>query len=108
MTWGYQAMRGGPVPAATQGAQSAAVGDCASKVFEPREREAAQGELLVHDATAGRRLAVLQEPSARRAAAQAPGVSTPKERTGMPPTALGVQGGEPPFWGRFLKNDGTT
>ena len=96
---GDQAMLGGPVPDATQWDQSEAVGDCASKVFAPMEREAAQGEWLLHDDTAVRILAWRTEHSARLAAAQAQGLSSPTERTGMPTTALGVKVGEhPAIW----------
>jgi hypothetical protein len=91
---GYQAMLGVPVPDATQGDQIEAVGDCAYKVFEHMEREAAQGELIFHDDTAVRIVALIKENSARRSAAQAQGGSTPKERTGMHTTALGVKVGE--------------
>jgi transposase len=90
----YQAMLGVPVPDATQWDQIEAVGDCAYKVFEHMEREAAQGELIFHDDTAVRILALLKENSAILAAAQAQGVSTPTERTGMHTTALVVKVGE--------------
>ena len=91
---GYQAMLGVPVPDATQWDQIEAVGDCAYKVFEQMEREAAQGELIFHDDTAVRILALIKENSAILSAAQAQGVSTPKERTGMHTTALVVKVGE--------------
>ena len=91
---GYQAMLGVPVPDATQWDQIEVVGDCAYKVFAQMEREAAQGELVFHDDTAVRILALIQENSAILAAAQAQGVSTPKERTGMHTTALVVKVGE--------------
>jgi transposase len=91
---GYQAMLGVPVPDATQWDQIEVVGDCAYKVFEHMEREAAQGELIFHDDTAVRILALIQENSAILSAAQAQGVSTPKERTGMHTTALVVKVGE--------------
>jgi hypothetical protein len=91
---GYQAMLGVPVPDATQWDQLAVVGDCAYKVFAQMEREAAQGELICHDDTAVRILALIQENSAILAAAQAHGVSTSTERTGMHTTALVVQVGE--------------
>jgi len=90
----YQAMLGVPVPDATQWDQIEAVGDCAYKVFECMEREAAQGELIFHDDTVVRILALIKENSAIRAAAQAPGVSTPTKRTGMHTTALVVKVGE--------------
>jgi hypothetical protein len=90
----YQAMLGVPVPDATQWDQIEAVGDCAYKVFECMEREAAQSELIFHDDTAVRILALLKENSAILSAAQAQGVSTPKERTGMHTTALVVKVGE--------------
>jgi len=91
---GYQAMLGVPVPDATQWDQIEAVGDCAYKVFEHMEREAAQGELIFHDDTAVRILALIKENSAILSAAQAQGFSTPKERTGMHTTALVVKVGE--------------
>jgi transposase len=90
----YQARLGVPVPDATQWDQIEAVGDCAYKVCEPMEREAAQGELIVHDDTAGRLWALIKENSAILSAAQAQGVSSPKERTGMHTTALVVKVGE--------------
>ena len=83
-------MLGGPVPDATQWDQSAQVGDCASKVFEDRARQAAQGALSLHDDTAVRMVAVRTEHRASLAAAQAHDVSTPQARTGMPTTARGV------------------
>jgi len=91
---GYQAMLGGPVPDATQWDQIEVVGDCAYKVFARMEREAAQGELIFHDDTAVRILALIEENRALVAAAQAQGVSTTTERTGMHTTALVVKGGE--------------
>jgi transposase len=91
---GYQAMLGVPVPDATQWDQIEVVGDCAYKVFAQMEREAAQGELIFHDDTAVRILALLQENHALLAAAQAQGLSTTNERTGMHTTALVVQVGE--------------
>jgi hypothetical protein len=91
---GYQAMLGVPVPDATQWEQIEAVGDCAYKVFEQLEKEAAQGELIFQDDTAVRILALLKENRAMVAAAQAQGLSTPTERTGMHTTALAVQVGE--------------
>jgi len=83
-----------PVPDATQWDQIEVVGDCASKVFAQMEREAAQGELIFHDDTAVRILALIKENSAILSAAQAQGFSTPKERTGMHTTALVVKVGE--------------
>ena len=53
----YQALLGVPVPNATQWDQIEAAGDCAYKVFEHMEREAAQGEVIFHDDTAVRILA---------------------------------------------------
>jgi len=92
----YQAMLGVPVPDATQWDQIEAVGDCAYKVFAQMEHEAAQGELIFHDDTAVRILALMQENRALVAAAQAHGLSTPQDRTGMHTTALGVKVGEHP------------
>jgi transposase len=91
---GYQAMLGVPVPDATQWDQIEVVGDCAYKVFEQMEHEAAQGELIFHDDTAVRILALLKDNRDLVAAAQAQGLSTPQERTGMHTTALAVQVGE--------------
>ena len=91
---GYQAMLGVPVPDATQWDQIEAVGDCAYKVFAHMEREAAQGELIFHDDTAVRILALIKENSTILAAAQTQGVSSPTERTGMHTTALVVKVGE--------------
>jgi transposase len=87
-------MLGGPVPEATQWDQSEGGGDCAYKVFAQREREAAQGALIFHDDTAGRILAWSEETRALVAVAQAQGLSTTTERTGMHTTALVVQVGE--------------
>src|SRR5262249_21384113 len=90
----YQAMLGVPVPDAPQWAQSEVLGDCAYKVFAQMEHEAAQGELIFHDDTAVRILALMQENRALVAAAQAHGLSTPQDRTGMHTTALVVKVGE--------------
>jgi hypothetical protein len=91
---GYQAMLGVPVPDATQWDQIEVVGDCAYKVFDHLEREAAQGEAIFHDDTAVRILTLLKENQALLTAAQAHGVSTPTDRTGMHTTALVVKIGE--------------
>jgi transposase len=91
---GYQAMLGVPVPDATQWDQIEIVGDCAYKVFEQMEREAAQGELIFQDDTAVRILSLMQENRELFDQAKAQGLSTPKARTGMHTTALAVQVGE--------------
>jgi transposase len=91
---GYQAMLGVPIPDATQWDQIEVVGDCAYKVFEQMEREAAQGELIFQDDTAVRILSLMQENRVLLEQAEAQGLSTPKERTGMHTTALAVQVGE--------------
>ena len=91
---GYQAMLGVPVADATQWDQIEVVGDCAYKVFEQMEREAAQGELIFQDDTAVRILSLIKENRGLLAAAQAQGLSTPNERTGMHTTALAVKVGE--------------
>lgn len=91
---GYQAMQGVPVPDATQWDQIELVGDCAYKVFEQMEREAAQGEVMFHDDTGVRILELLKENRDRVAAAQARGLSAPEARTGMHTTALAVKVGE--------------
>jgi transposase len=91
---GYQAMLGVPVPDGTQWDQIEVVGDCAYKVFEQMEREAAQGELIFQDDTAVRILSLMQDNRALLEQAQAQGLSAPTERTGMHTTALVVQVGE--------------
>ena len=91
---GYQAMLGVPVPDATQWDQLEVVGDCAYKVFEAMEREAAQGELILQDDTAVRILSLMQENRVLLAQAEAQGVSSPRARTGMHTTALAVKVGE--------------
>lgn len=90
----YQAMLGVPVPDATQGDEIEKVGDCAYVVFAQMEQVAAQGELIWQDDTAVRMLSLMQENLELIAAAQAHGLSTPKERTGMHTTALVVKVGE--------------
>jgi len=91
---GYQAMLGVPVPDATQWDQIEKVGDCAYVVFEHMETVAAQGELIYQDDTAVRMLSLMKENLQMLAAAEAQGVSQPKERTGMHTTALVVKVGE--------------
>jgi len=90
----YQAMLGVPVPDATQWDQIEQVGDCAYVVFEQMEQVAAQGELIFQDDTAVRIISLMQENTALVSAAQAQGLSAPKERTGMHTTALVVKVGE--------------
>jgi hypothetical protein len=87
-------MRGVPVPDATQWDHIEVVGDCAYKVFEQMEREAAQGAGIFQDDTAVRIVSLLKENRDLPAAAPAQGLSTPKERTGMHTTAVAVQVGE--------------
>jgi hypothetical protein len=87
-------MLGVPVPDATQWDQIEVVGDWAYTVFEQLESEAAQGELIFQDDTAVRILSLIQENRDLLAAAQAQGLSTTNERTGMYTTALAVQVGE--------------
>jgi transposase len=91
---GYQAMLGVPVPDATQWDEIEVVADCAYKVFEQLEREAAQGALIFQDDTAVRILSLIKENRDSVAAAQAQGLSKTNERTGMHTTALAVQVGE--------------
>jgi transposase len=91
---GYQAMLEVPVPDATQWDAIEVVADCAYKVFEQMEREAAQGALIFQDDTAVRILSLIKENRALFAQAHAQGLSTPKERTGMHTTALAVRVGE--------------
>jgi Transposase IS66 family len=93
---GYQAMLGVPVPDSTQWDQIEVVGDCAYKVFEQMEHEAAQGELIFQDDTAVRILSLMQENRVLLEQAEAQGLSSPKERTGMHTTALAVQVGTIP------------
>jgi hypothetical protein len=88
---GYQAMLGVPVPDATQWDQIEQVGGCAYVVFRQMEQVAAQGELIFQDDTAVRILSFMQENCEMLSAAQAQGVSQPKERTGMHTTALVVK-----------------
>ncbi len=90
----YQAMLGVPVPDATQWDEIEKVGDCAYVVFAQMEQVAAQGELIFQDDTAVRILSLMQENIAMLSAAQAQGLSTAKERTGMHTTALVVKVGE--------------
>src|SRR4029450_3840305 len=90
----YQAMLGVPVSDATQWDQIEKVGDCAYVVFEQLEQVAAQGELIFQDDTGVRILSLMQENIKLISAAQAQGLSTPKERTGMHTTALAVKVGE--------------
>jgi transposase len=90
----YQAMLGVPVSDATQWDQIEKVGDCAYIVFEQMEQVAAQGELIFQDDTAVRILSLMQENIKLISAAQAQGLSTPKERIGMHTTALAVKVGE--------------
>jgi hypothetical protein len=91
---GYQAMLGVPVADATQWDQIEKVGDCAYVVFEQMEKVAAQGDLVFQDDTAVRILSLMKENHEMLAAAQAQGLSKPKERTGMHTTALVVKVGE--------------
>jgi transposase len=91
---GYQAMLGVPVPDATQWDQIEQVGDCAYVVFAQMEKVAAQGELILQDDTAVRIVSLMQENLKLVSAAQAQGLSTPKERTGLHTTALAVKVGE--------------
>src|SRR6266516_1405242 len=90
----YQAMLGVPVPDATQWDQIEKVGDCAYVVFAQMEQVAAQGELILQDDTAVRIVSLMQENIEIVSAAQAQGLSTSKERTGMHTTALVVKVGE--------------
>jgi transposase len=91
---GYQAMLGVPVPDSTQWDQIEVVGDCAYKVFEQMEHEAAQGEVIFQDDTAVRILSLMQANRVLLEQAEAQGLSSPKERTGMHTTALAVQVGD--------------
>lgn len=54
-------MLGVSVPDATQWDEIEMVGDCAYKVFEQMEWEAAQGELIFHDDTAVRIVLLIKE-----------------------------------------------
>jgi len=90
----YQALLGVPVPEATQWDEIEKVGDGAYVVCEQMEKAAAQGELIFQDDTAVRLLSLMQENVEIVSAAQAQGLSTLTERTGMHPTALVVKVGE--------------
>src|SRR6266849_648834 len=76
---GYQAMLGVPVAEATQWDQIEKIGDCAYVVFEQMEKAAAQGELVFQDDTAVRILSLMKENLEMLSAAQAQGLSQPKE-----------------------------
>jgi transposase len=89
---GDQAMLGVPGPEATPWDAIAVGGDCAYKVLAQREQEAAPGELIFPDDTAGRLGSLIKENRDRLA--QAHGVSKPKAHTGLPTTALAVRVGE--------------
>jgi len=91
---GSQARLGVPGPDATQWDESEKGGDCAYVVCAPMAPVAAPGELRWQDDTAVRMLSLLQANLELLAAAQAHGLSTPQERTGMHTTALVVKGGE--------------
>jgi transposase len=87
-------MVGVPVPDATPWDQSERVADCSYVVFAPRERLAAQGEMIHQDDTSGRIVALIDENLTIQAHAQAMGLSRPTERTGMCTTSLVVKVGE--------------
>jgi hypothetical protein len=78
------------VPDATPWDPSEVGGNGAYKVCAQMAREAAQGARIVPDDPAARIVALLTDPRDLGAAAQAQGVSTPTERTGMHTTALVV------------------
>jgi hypothetical protein len=91
---GYPAMRGVPLPDATQWELIETVGDRGPVVCRHLEHLAAQGELILQDDTSVRRLSLLKEHQGVEARAEALGLSRSPERTGMYTTALVVQGGE--------------
>src|SRR5215475_5091222 len=90
---GFQALVGGPVPAATQWDQGEIVGDCLHPLFKGLEKLAAQGEVIFQDDTPQRVLALIEENQQARAQAHAQGKAKAPERTGMQTTALIVQVG---------------
>jgi hypothetical protein len=63
-------------------------------MLEQMDREAAQGAGIFQADPAVRRLSWLSDNRALGTAAQAQGLAPPKERPGMHPTAVAVQGGE--------------
>jgi hypothetical protein len=89
---GFQALVGVPVPDATQWDQGELVGDCTHPIFKCLEQLTAQGEVIFQDDTQGRVLTLIEENQIARAQAQ--GKTKPGVRTGMPTTALIVQGGD--------------
>jgi hypothetical protein len=91
---GYPAMRGVPMPEATQGDPSERVGDCGDGVFAPLERVAAQGALLSQDDTPVRRLSCRDAHQQMQAPAAAMGFARARARTGRYPTALVRKGEE--------------
>ena len=91
---GSQAMRGRPVPEATPWDQLEVGGDGADTVLAAMEREAAQGQGILQDATAVRLVSLRPEHRALVTQAEAPGLSSPTARPGMPTPALAVQVGE--------------
>ena len=93
---GSPALRGGPVPDATPWDPREVGGDGAYTVCAQMAREAAQGARIVPDAPAARLVALRTAPRDLGAAAQAQGVSTSTERTGMHTTALVVPVGDHP------------
>jgi hypothetical protein len=88
---GYQAMRGVPLPDATQWELIEKVGDSGHVVFRYLERLAAQGELIYQDDTSVRILSLVQENQGVEARAEVLGLSRSPERTGMYTTALVVR-----------------
>jgi hypothetical protein len=94
----YPAMRGVPVPGATQWEQLERVAACASPVLVPLAGLAAQGALLYQDAPPVRIVSLLEENQQVHPPAAAKGVARSEERTGMSPTALVGKVGARPIW----------
>jgi hypothetical protein len=94
---GSHALRGGPMPDATQWDQREQGGDCCSVVFASLETVAAPGERIHQDDTSVRILPLLQAQHQRRARAAAQGFARPTARTGRGTTALGSRRGEHPL-----------
>jgi hypothetical protein len=95
---GCQALVGVPVPDATQWDQGEIVGDCTHRIFKCLEKLAAQGEVIFHDETPHRVLALIEENQKAAAQARTQGKAKTTERTGLQTTALSVQGGERQIW----------
>ena len=76
------------MPEAPQGEQGELGGDCTHPIFKYWEKLAAQGAVIVQDATPPRGLAWIEENRQARAQAQAQGKAKVDERTGRQTTAV--------------------